>query len=106
MDARFGEIAAGDFAKRVDVPNRDELGALADDPNRMSAEIGGLVREVEAANRNKSEFLANMSHDLRPPLNAIIDSPRYGPSACSGISTTSRPSICATSSSRDATCWR
>jgi len=72
MDARFGEIAAGDFAKRVDVPNRDELGALADDLNRMSAEIGRLVREVEAANRNKSEFLANMSHELRTPLNAII----------------------------------
>ena len=30
MDARFAEIAAGDFTKQVDVPNRDELGALAD----------------------------------------------------------------------------
>jgi signal transduction histidine kinase len=72
MEARFGEIAAGDFARRLEVPNRDELGALAGDLNRMSGEIGRLVREVEAANRNKSEFLANMSHELRTPLNAII----------------------------------
>jgi signal transduction histidine kinase len=72
MDARLAEIAAGQFERRIDIPNRDELGALAADLNRMSAELGRLVREVEAANRNKSAFLANMSHELRTPLNAII----------------------------------
>jgi len=72
MDARFAEIAAGDFTKQVGVRNRDELGALADHLNRMSAELGQLYRQLEAANRNKSEFLANMSHELRTPLNAII----------------------------------
>jgi signal transduction histidine kinase len=72
MDARFAEIAAGDFSKRLEVPNRDELGALAANVNRMSAELGRLVQQVEIANRNKSEFLANMSHELRTPLNAII----------------------------------
>jgi signal transduction histidine kinase len=72
MDARFAEIAAGDFTKQVGVRNRDELGTLADHLNRMSAELGQLYRQLEAANRNKSEFLANMSHELRTPLNAII----------------------------------
>ena len=72
MDARFGEIAAGDFTGQVEVHNRDELGALAADLNRMSLELGLLYRQLEAANRNKSEFLANMSHELRTPLNAII----------------------------------
>ncbi len=72
MDARFGEIAAGDFTSQVEVRNRDELGALAADLNRMSLELGLLYRQLEAANRNKSEFLANMSHELRTPLNAII----------------------------------
>ena len=72
MDARFAEIAAGDFTKQVGVRNRDELGTLADHLNRMSAELGLLYRQLEAANRNKSEFLANMSHELRTPLNAII----------------------------------
>jgi signal transduction histidine kinase len=72
MDVRLREIAAGDFAGRVQVPNRDELGALAANLDRMSDELGGLYRQLEEANRHKSEFLANMSHELRTPLNAII----------------------------------
>jgi signal transduction histidine kinase len=72
MDVRFAELASGDFAKRVDVPNRDELGELAASLNRTSAELGRLYKQVETANQHKSEFLANMSHELRTPLNAII----------------------------------
>ncbi len=72
METRMNEIAAGDFSKRVDVPNRDELGTLAANLNRMSDELGRLYGQLEAANRHKSEFLANMSHELRTPLNAII----------------------------------
>ena len=72
MDARFSEISAGEFGGEVQVANRDELGALAEHLNRMSAELDRLYRQVEMANRNKSEFLANMSHELRTPLNAIM----------------------------------
>ena len=72
MDARLRQITAGEFAGRVDIPNRDELGALAANLNRMSEELGRLYRQLEAASRHKSEFLANMSHELRTPLNAII----------------------------------
>ena len=72
MDARLKEITSGDFSGRVEIPNRDELGALAANVNRMSEELGRLYRQIEAASRHKSEFLANMSHELRTPLNAII----------------------------------
>jgi signal transduction histidine kinase len=72
MEARLTSIAAGEFDGRVDVANRDELGALADNINRMNDELGRLYAELDSASRHKSEFLANMSHELRTPLNAII----------------------------------
>ncbi len=71
-ESRLEEIAQGDFTGRVDVPNRDELGALAVNLNRMNDELRGLYEELETVSRHKSEFLANMSHELRTPLNAII----------------------------------
>ena len=71
-EARLAEIAAGDFSGRLDVPNRDELGSLGANVNRMNDELRRLYGELETASRHKSEFLANMSHELRTPLNAII----------------------------------
>ncbi len=72
MEIRMHEIASGEFARELVVQNRDELGALAADVNRMSERLGLAYRELEAVSRHKSEFLANMSHELRTPLNAII----------------------------------
>ena len=72
IDARLAATASGDFSGHVDVPNRDELGALAANVNRMNDELQRLYRELETASRHKSEFLANMSHELRTPLNSII----------------------------------
>ena len=72
IETRVAAIAAGDFSGHVDVRNRDELGALAANINRMNDELGRLYLELESASRHKSEFLANMSHELRTPLNAII----------------------------------
>ena len=72
MERRLAGIATGDFSGHVDVRNRDELGSLASDLNRMNDELGRLYKELESASQHKSEFLANMSHELRTPLNAII----------------------------------
>jgi signal transduction histidine kinase len=71
-EVRLAQIAEGDFSQRLEITNRDELGALARNVNRMNDELHRLYEELESVSRHKSEFLANMSHELRTPLNAII----------------------------------
>ena len=82
----LGQVAQGDFSTTINVPNRDEFGALAARMNQMSRELHRLDTdqrqaaqqlqtlnaELERASQAKSDFLANMSHELRTPLNAII----------------------------------
>ena len=90
------KIGSGSLDQRIEASSHDELGALADEFNRMAArlqashagleqqvqertrelasalaELDEKTRQLEAASRHKSEFLANMSHELRTPLNAI-----------------------------------
>jgi two-component system, NtrC family, sensor kinase len=94
VDAAQSVVAQQHLAERV---RQDDLGALAEDLNRMAAslqeshtqleqkveertrelqatleELAEKSRELEVASEHKSEFLANMSHELRTPLNAIL----------------------------------
>ena len=68
----LNRIAAGEFAQRIEVPNRDELGELAAHVNSACEELQRLYQRLEEASRHKSQFLANMSHELRTPLNAVL----------------------------------
>jgi signal transduction histidine kinase len=97
IQAAAAKIGSGALDERIEISSRDELGALAEEFNRMAArlqesytalerkvqertrdlaealaQLDDKSRQLEAASRHKSEFLANMSHELRTPLNAIL----------------------------------
>ncbi len=97
VQAAAAKIGSGALDERIEIASDDELGALAEEFNRMAArlqesyaglelkveertqelasalaELDEKSRELEAASLHKSQFLANMSHELRTPLNAII----------------------------------
>ncbi|MFQ6026153.1 MAG: sensor histidine kinase [Dehalococcoidia bacterium] len=90
LQASAARIGAGALDQSIKVDTGDELEELAEEFNRMSAqlrdsytnleqrviertaELTTALDKLEEASRHKSEFLANMSHELRTPLNAII----------------------------------
>jgi signal transduction histidine kinase/HAMP domain-containing protein len=87
MEGRFEEIASGNFSQRITVPNRDELGTLAANLNRMSEELGRLYQQIETRNRELGESLeqqtatsdilgviASSPTEIQPVLDAVAAS--------------------------------
>jgi signal transduction histidine kinase/CheY-like chemotaxis protein len=82
LQAGAQKIGAGDLGHRIHVESGDELQELAEQFNRMGAQlqesyadlerrIAERTRDLEAANQAKSRFLAAASHDLRQPIHAL-----------------------------------
>jgi two-component system, OmpR family, sensor histidine kinase BaeS len=65
LTAATKAVAAGDFERKVDVKSSDELGALADSFNRMSAALA----EAQLLRRRMT---ADIAHELRTPLSIIL----------------------------------
>lgn len=75
-------IGSGDLTQRMNIRTGDELEALGEEFNSMTARLQSSyatleqkveerTRDLEAANLAKSRFLATASHDLRQPLHAL-----------------------------------
>ena len=63
IDATLGEIAAGDFTRRVEVANRDELGALA---RQCQPDVGAARQSLPAArNGERTQIGIPRQHEPR-----------------------------------------
>lgn len=63
-----GDIAKGDFAKRVDIKSKDEVGLLADSVNKMATDLEAATeaRIFEERVKKELEIAANIQQELLP----------------------------------------
>lgn len=66
------QIAGGNFDSPLPVRGGDELGALADNINKMTVQLKSSIEEERRAEQAKAELVTNVSHDLRTPLTSIV----------------------------------
>lgn len=72
MGAVAGEIAAGDYSRRVEpTTKRTEIGRLGLALNAMLAQIEAAFAERTASENRLRRFIADASHELRTPLTSI-----------------------------------
>ena len=65
-------ISQGDLNTTVEVVGDDEFSGMAENLNKMVAEIKDLMDKEREAERTKNELITNVAHDLRTPLTSII----------------------------------
>jgi signal transduction histidine kinase len=75
MDASFKEIASGNFSHQVQIPNRDELGTLGSNLNRMSEELGRLYQQLEARTRDLARSVEELKAlgDVGQAVSSTLD---------------------------------
>src|SRR5437899_9322175 len=72
MGAAAGEIAAGDYSRRVDPATpTTEIGRLGLALNAMLSQIEAAFAQRTASERRLRRFIADASHELRTPLTSI-----------------------------------
>lgn len=65
-------IAGGNYAERVRVPSKDEVGLLADNFNRMVAAVEAHVQALTEKNTRQQLFIGSVTHEFKTPLTSLL----------------------------------
>ena len=71
LEALAGRVAAGDLSARVDDPNRDEIGRVAGQLDRMAERLAAARETVEMHEQQRRQLFADITHELATPLTSI-----------------------------------
>ncbi len=71
LSSAANEIADGHYAQRVSIKQRDEIGQLAQDFNKMAEAVAGHIQELTRLNAEKEEFIHSLTHELKTPIATI-----------------------------------
>lgn len=65
------QIACGNYNQRILVKQKDEIGELSDNFNRMAEAVEVRTHSLEESEKRKTLFMGNLTHELKTPLTAI-----------------------------------
>ena len=67
-----GSIADGNYSRRVPVVSQDEVGALAQNFNRMALAVETHVDTLREQNERQKLFVGAVTHELKTPLTSLL----------------------------------
>ena len=67
-----GRIAAGGYGERATVLSKDEVGALANDFNRMAEAVENHIGELTETAERQRLFISGVTHEFKTPLTTVI----------------------------------
>lgn len=65
-------VAAGNYAQRVQVSSRDEVGLLAENFNRMAEAVENHVQSLTEQNARQQLFIGSVTHEFKTPLTSLL----------------------------------
>lgn len=66
------KIASGNYASRVQIASRDEVGQLAQAFNSMADAVQQHTRALEQETQRQKRFVAAFTHELKTPMTSIL----------------------------------
>lgn len=67
-----GRIAAGGYGERATVLSKDEVGALANDFNRMAEAVENHIGDLTETAERQRLFIGGVTHEFKTPLTTVI----------------------------------